>query len=267
MGMNRIRPDHLKAARKLVGDFLAHEGHQDESPEINVAEIGQKLAEIAGATTKAAVMSGSLIGGASAEPLKVRVTPNIEHRLEQSRYSKADIEALAKNIISEAEGEPTEGQLAVMQVTVARLIEGVYGHNIHSVVYQKGQFAWTADEMNARASKNPDAVNSLIPILEKFMQSRSPREIVQHLSEITSLPTQVTHFRKIGGKYSLASHNFFNSLVRAGEKGRHEFFMTKSAAAKLAREEAEKIMGVKTAPSQADELPPPQHRVQKSRGS
>jgi hypothetical protein len=103
------------------------------------------------------------------------------------------------------------------------------------VVYQKRQFSWTADETQARSSKNPEAVASLAQTLEKFMRNKSPENVVAELSELTGLPPKVTHYRKINGKYSPRSQKFFGTLVRVGEIGMHEFFITKSAAQGLER--------------------------------
>lgn len=58
-------------------------------------------------------------------------------------YTKADEDCLAKNIYHEAGVEPTLGKFAVAQVTLNRLRDGRWGHNICKVVYAPSQFSWT----------------------------------------------------------------------------------------------------------------------------
>lgn len=55
-----------------------------------------------------------------------------------------DVDCLAKNIYYEARGEPERGQIAVALVTINRVESTKYADTICGVVYQKGQFSWTA---------------------------------------------------------------------------------------------------------------------------
>ena len=52
---------------------------------------------------------------------------------------------LAKNIYHEARGEPLAGKLAVAKVTINRVESRQFADTICGVVYERGQFSWTAN--------------------------------------------------------------------------------------------------------------------------
>jgi len=60
------------------------------------------------------------------------------------KYSKADLQCMAKNIYYEAGTESTAGKYAVATVTLNRLKTHYWGRNTCKVVYAKAQFSWTA---------------------------------------------------------------------------------------------------------------------------
>lgn len=55
------------------------------------------------------------------------------------------VNCLAKNIYHEARGEPLAGKLAVAKVTINRVESAQFADTICGVVYEKGQFSWTAN--------------------------------------------------------------------------------------------------------------------------
>ena len=55
-----------------------------------------------------------------------------------------EVHCLAENIYHEARGESFKGKLAVAVVTLNRTKKEEYPRSICGVVYQKGQFSWTA---------------------------------------------------------------------------------------------------------------------------
>lgn len=59
------------------------------------------------------------------------------------KYSKKDVDCLAKNIYYEAGVEDEIGKFAVGHVTLNRLKTGYWGKDICAVVYSKNQFSWT----------------------------------------------------------------------------------------------------------------------------
>lgn len=58
-------------------------------------------------------------------------------------FTVKDEQCLAKNIYHEAGVEDVNGKYAVAQVTLNRLRNGKWGHNLCDVVYAKAQFSWT----------------------------------------------------------------------------------------------------------------------------
>lgn len=59
------------------------------------------------------------------------------------KYSKKDLDCLARNIYYEAGVEDKLGKIAVAQVTLNRLRTGYWGKDICRVVYAPAQFSWT----------------------------------------------------------------------------------------------------------------------------
>lgn len=59
------------------------------------------------------------------------------------KYSKKDLDCLARNIYYEAGVEDRLGKVAVAQVTLNRLRTGYWGKDICRVVYAPAQFSWT----------------------------------------------------------------------------------------------------------------------------
>jgi len=67
------------------------------------------------------------------------------HRLTQPAKAQ-DIDCLARNIYHEARSESLEGQIAVAQVTVNRVINNKRGNTVCKVVYAPSQFSWTLNK-------------------------------------------------------------------------------------------------------------------------
>ena len=67
----------------------------------------------------------------------------LEQQTTSIKYTKRDVECLARNIYYEAGTEPVTGMYAVANVTVNRVKSGYWGKSICNVVYAKDQFSWT----------------------------------------------------------------------------------------------------------------------------
>lgn len=61
---------------------------------------------------------------------------------------EAALLCLALNVYHEARGEPTEGQLAVAQVTMNRVHSMYWPDSVCEVVWQPYQFSWTNDGLS-----------------------------------------------------------------------------------------------------------------------
>lgn len=67
--------------------------------------------------------------------------------------STTQLNCLAETIYYEARGEPEIGQLAVAYVVLNRQRHPDFPDTICKVVYQKGQFSWSAKKPSIRSSK------------------------------------------------------------------------------------------------------------------
>lgn len=72
------------------------------------------------------------------------------------RYTAKDLDCLARNIYFEAGTEDTIGKYAVAQVTLNRVTNGYWGHNICAVVHSPGQFSWTNEQELATIKLDSD---------------------------------------------------------------------------------------------------------------
>lgn len=80
------------------------------------------------------------------------LTKNLFTRYALVVNPKKEIRCLALNIYFEGRGEPYKGRLAIANVTINRLQYEDYPRTICQVVYQPGQFTWTANNPKV---KNP----------------------------------------------------------------------------------------------------------------
>lgn len=76
---------------------------------------------------------------ASAIALATFATPPVV-----AKADNQEVVCLAKNIYFESRGEPLQGKLAVAKVTLNRTRHEDFPNSICKVVYQPGQFSWTA---------------------------------------------------------------------------------------------------------------------------
>ena len=73
----------------------------------------------------------------------------LEQKTTAIKYTKKDIECLARNVYYEAGVESTVGKYAVANVTINRVKSGYWGKSICKVVYAKDQFSWTREKKRA----------------------------------------------------------------------------------------------------------------------
>lgn len=64
----------------------------------------------------------------------------------QGKFTKEDVELLARVIYAEARGEDFEGQVAVGAVVLNRLEDSRFPKTVHSVIYQQGAFTAVLDK-------------------------------------------------------------------------------------------------------------------------
>jgi len=73
----------------------------------------------------------------------------LEQQTTSIKYTKKDVECLARNIYYEAGVEPLMGKYAVANVTINRVKSGYWGSHVCDVVYAKDQFSWTKEKKRA----------------------------------------------------------------------------------------------------------------------
>ncbi len=188
MGMDRIEPERLKGAKNLLSDFLKDETSSGNPPSPEEMTNGLRMMLAAGALYTAAP--------SNAVAAEMHPRPATERPLAKETFSRADFEILAKNIFYEAQGESPEGQLAVAQVTFARLLTKRWGSSIHSVTYAKNQFSWTRNEPKKPSAPEVTGLKRLADVLASHFKGKSAEEIVRELSKITGLPASTLYYKR-----------------------------------------------------------------------
>lgn len=93
----------------------------------------------------------------------------------------SEIKCLAKNIFHESRGESIKGQVAVALVTLNRTKHDSYPSTVCGVVYQKGQFSWTNE--NLRIS-DKDSWDEALVLARKVMYTNYAEKMLPNFSAI-----------------------------------------------------------------------------------
>lgn len=235
--MERLNPKSLEGARKVTGDFfkerfeearkLAEEFAMDESSKaIPHDTLVRSLRMAAAGAALYSAMPGDSLAG------EKRPHAHIERH--EKGFSKADFELVAKNIFFEASIEAPEGQLAVAQVTFARIAakRKYWGSTAHSVVYAPYQFSWTAKERKLEPTE-VQAVKDLARVLHARFKGKSAEAIVEYLSNITDLPADTLYYKRADWRedsedekrMTERTKEVFQNLIWLKNIGRHAFYM------------------------------------------
>lgn len=229
MGMDRIDPKSMRGAKELLSDFLGDESSKEISPDATVKALRTTLAAM---TLYAAAPDGA---AAAEKHPHLRV----EQRAEQG-FSKKDFELLARNIFFEASLEGPMGQLAVAQVTFARLASGRWGNTMHEVIYAKHQFTWTANEKKLEGAVLK-GVQQLADVFASRFKGLSAEQIVRDLSAITGLPPETLFYKRADWnehdpnetRMTERTKRVFQSLIWLKNVGKHAFYMDPPKEARL----------------------------------
>ncbi|MSU74033.1 cell wall hydrolase [Candidatus Kaiserbacteria bacterium] len=163
----------------------------------------------------------------------------IEQSVEQG-FSKKDSELVAKNVFFEAGIEGPMGQLAVAQVTFARLASGRWGNTMHEVIYAKHQFTWTANEKKLEGAALV-GVEQLADVFASRFKGKSAEQIVRELSAITGLPPETLFYKRADWnehdpdetRMTERTKRVFQSLIWLKNVGEHAFYMDPPKVARL----------------------------------
>ena len=125
------------------------------------------------------------------------------------KFTKSEIECLARNLYHEARGEPVDGIIAVAWVTYNRKKDPRFGNNICSVVYQKAQFSWTLDQ--SKRVNDWQTYNRLYQFAERFLNHS-----VYYIKDVTNGST-FYHKDDVSPRWT-------RSFQRTTVIGRHIFY-------------------------------------------
>lgn len=114
-------------------------------------------------------------------------------------------ECLAKNIYHEARGESIDGQLAVAEVTLNRVLDPKFPNTVCEVVWDSGQFSWTAKEPKIKNKESWKQVSQLV------------EEIATNQTELLEIGAVFYHEKSIQPYWS-------ESFTRVGRIGSHVFY-------------------------------------------
>jgi spore germination cell wall hydrolase CwlJ-like protein len=89
-------------------------------------------------------------------------------------YVSLEVGCLALNIYHEARGEPLDGQVAVVGVTLNRMHSTSYPDTVCGVVWQPHQFSWTRQQVR-HPHRDPLAWTSVLAVAERAYAA--PREL------------------------------------------------------------------------------------------
>jgi hypothetical protein len=238
MGMEHFEPDRIKDAKKLPGfrDFL-----KDETSGGNV-DASETMTRVLRMTLAGVALYTAVPAPALAAEKSSRHRVEHQSESEERGFSKEEFELVAKNIFFEASLEGPPGQLAVAQVTFARVAANrkEWGQTVHSVVYAKYQFSWTAHErdLNLLEAK---AVKDLGNVLARHFKGKSAEEIVAELSAVTGLPAETLYYKRSDWNendpnethMTEGTRRMFRSLVWLKNIGNHAFYIDPPKSAML----------------------------------
>lgn len=188
--------------------------------------------EAAKKTLQAATLGAGMILGAPtahpgpAEAGTVRVE-NTNHRLDQM-----EIDFLVQNVYHEARGESLKGQLAVAQVTLARLLSGKFGKKLSDVVFAQNQFSWTKDPRILMAKMDMSAFENLKTTVTFIMRDKTLGDAVSALVHETGLPRTTYYYKRTDWdennpedtRMSERTRSMFKNLNTVGKIGNHTFY-------------------------------------------
>ncbi|MBI2612430.1 cell wall hydrolase [Candidatus Kaiserbacteria bacterium] len=219
----RMEPERPKNLKDLAKAFVTDETSSGKPP---TAEDMKKGARIA--LTAAALSAAPSEGAAQSISIRSLSAPQAQ----SENLSFLDTDVLAENVFYEARSESPKGQLAVAQVTLARLLSKRFGSTIPAVVFAKNQFSWTK-EPPPLTQKELHDLAELKAIFARRIKGKDPAYVVQEFSKLTGIPIRTYYYKRTDwDEFAMTPHPhmsektkaMFRSLVRVGEVGKHTFY-------------------------------------------
>lgn len=239
MGMDRM-PNNQNTEKTEPLPALLTRFLKDENEKTDFDEVSIDFAKYAKAVGSMALATGMVIGTpTSLEARPVKTIEKIMDRFEKvnAPLTEEDITVLAHNVYREAGGEPVLGQLAVLQVTIARALDSreEFGDgSIHGTVYKKNQFSWTRtiDPGADKKMEESSAFKSLKAFIGFALTNRNKSEVVATLATLTGVPATSLFYKRTDWdehnpeekRMSEATKQMFLSFTAVKTIGNHTFY-------------------------------------------
>lgn len=231
------KPHKKVSLGEVVKTFLSDENQllPEERPGIDPTSL-KRTAQ--GAALAAGVSLG-LTTEADAQQKKVPTIERVlgEYERTDAPFSTHDIDELTINLIREASTQPNEGQLAVVQITIARALSGrkEFGDGtILGTVRKKNQFSWTLkSDLREIRPEEQNAAKNHSATLAFLLSGLNKKAAVQKLSEITGLPENCYFYKRTDWdendpnetRMSEDTKEMFRSFKKVKEIGDHSFYV------------------------------------------
>lgn len=225
MGMEGIPDSHFRNAKRLLEDFVTDESSAGKAPSSEEMAKGLRTVLAAAALYSAAP--------SEAAARSVHVKSHETHAAHAEKFSHADFDALAKNVFYESRNQSPEGQVAVAQVTLARLLSKRWGASLHDVVYAKNQFSWTREKHKELSGPQKVAVQQLADVFARRFKGRHVGALIEELSKITGLPASTLYYKRADWdesdpnetRMSERTKQVFQSLIWVKNIDDHAFYI------------------------------------------
>lgn len=205
-------PDNLK---KFMSDESSGGSPLAAKKALRAATLGAGMVLGAGVTHPAA---------AEAESIRIEVADHI--------MNEQEVSYLIQNVYHESRGEPLKGQLAVAQVTLARLLARKFGKTLADVVFAQNQFSWTKDPRILMTRMNDETFQDLKTTIMFLVQNKPLGEAVAALAEQSEIPARAYYYKRTDWdendpeekRMSKATKEMFQKLKNVGVIGSHTFY-------------------------------------------
>ena len=139
---------------------------------------------------------------------RIQKLDEIVQTSQQVKYSAKDVECLTKNIYYEAGVEGRKGKYAVANVTVNRVNDGRWGHDVCKVVYAKKQFSWTLQKKLPKPNKElwAESHGVAVAVLNGARVAGLQQSLYYHATYIT--PPKWT--KSVEHVLTVGKHKFYN---------------------------------------------------------
>lgn len=231
-------PISRESLPELLKRFLG-----DENEKTTFDEVSIDFAKYAKVVGSVGMVGGLLLTAPT--PAEARPQKSIEKIMDRfekvnAPLTEVDIDILTRNVYREAGGEPALGQLAVLQVTLARALdtrEEFGDGSIQGTVYKKNQFSWTRtiDEKADADMEASSAFKNLKAFIAFALTNRNKTEVVSVLSGLTGIRPDSLFYKRTDWdehnpdekRMSEATKKMFQSFSVEKSIGNHTFYNEK----------------------------------------